>query len=42
VAVEKATLSTIFVPCKNGSTRGGEGLLPGPNNPYDYNEVLND
>ena len=40
--VEKPTLSTICIPCKNGSNKGKEGLLPGPNTPYDYNEVLND
>jgi hypothetical protein len=34
--VEKLTLSTICVPCKNGSTRGEGANLPGPNTPYDY------
>jgi hypothetical protein len=34
--VENPDLSTICVPCKNGSTRGAEGFLPRPNTPYYY------
>jgi hypothetical protein len=42
VPVEVPDLSTVCVPCENGSTNGEKGLLHGINIPYDYNEVLND
>jgi hypothetical protein len=42
-AVEVTKLSTICIPCENGSTNGTEAFLPGLHIPYDYNEVfLND
>jgi len=41
--VDATSLSTICIPCKNGSTTPVEPSLHGPNTPYDYNEVfLND
>jgi hypothetical protein len=42
VPVEAAQLSTICIPCKNGSTTRERGFLHGVHIPYDYNEVLND
>jgi hypothetical protein len=42
VPVEATTLSTICIPCENGSTKREKGLLHGVHIPYDYNEVLND
>jgi hypothetical protein len=38
--VDAAHLSTICIPCENGSTNGAQGLVPGPHTPYDYNEVF--
>jgi len=36
-------LSTVCVPCENGSTNREKGLLHDVHIPYDYNEVfLND
>jgi hypothetical protein len=40
--VEVPRLSTICIPCQNGSTTGKRSLLHGVHTPYDYNEVLND
>jgi hypothetical protein len=41
--VEVPRLSTVCVPCENGSTRGKGALLHDIHIPYDYNEVfLND
>jgi hypothetical protein len=43
VPVDDACLSTVCVPCENGSTRGERALLHDIHIPYDYNEVfLND
>jgi hypothetical protein len=42
VPVEATTLSTICIPCENGSTNREKGFLHGVHIPYDYNEVLND
>jgi hypothetical protein len=39
VPVETAYLSTVCVPCENGSTNGIGGFLHGVHIPYDYNEV---
>jgi hypothetical protein len=40
VPVDTAELSTVCVPCENGSTNGERGLLHDVNTPYDYNEVF--
>jgi hypothetical protein len=41
--VDDARLSTICIPCENGSTSGERAFLHGIHIPYDYNEVfLND
>jgi hypothetical protein len=40
VPVEAITLSTISIPCENGSTNGEQGLLHDVHTPYDYNEVF--
>jgi hypothetical protein len=42
VPVKTTPLSTICIPCENGSTTREKGFLHGVHNPYDYNEVLND
>jgi hypothetical protein len=42
VPVETTTLSTICIPCENGSTSEERGLIHDVHIPYDYNEVLND
>jgi hypothetical protein len=38
--VDALDLSTICIPCENGSTNGESGLLHGVHTPYDYNEVF--
>jgi hypothetical protein len=38
--VDAPDLSTICIPCENGSTNGERGLLHGVHIPYDYNEVF--
>jgi hypothetical protein len=38
--VDALRLSTICIPCENGSTRGERSLLHGVHTPYDYNEVF--
>jgi hypothetical protein len=42
VPVETPSLSTICIPCENGSTTREEGVVHDVHTPYDYNEVLND
>ena len=38
--VEAPDLSTICLPCENGSTNGEQGLVHDVHTPYDYNEVF--
>jgi len=40
--VDTTSLSTICIPCENGSTSGERGLLHRIHTPYYYDEVLND
>jgi hypothetical protein len=40
VPVEAPDLSTICIPCENGSTNEEQGLLHEIHIPYDYNEVF--
>jgi hypothetical protein len=40
VPVDAVSLSTICIPCENGSTSEDQGLLPDIHIPYDYNEVF--
>jgi hypothetical protein len=40
VPVDTVHLSTICIPCENGSTTGERGFLHGIHIPYDYNEVF--
>jgi hypothetical protein len=40
VPVDVPHLSTVFLPCENGSTSGKRGLLHDIHIPYDYNEVF--
>jgi hypothetical protein len=40
VPVDAACLSTICIPCENGSTNGERGSLHDIHIPYDYNEVF--
>jgi hypothetical protein len=38
--VDVLRLSTVCVPCENGSTNGKRGILHDVHIPYDYNEVF--
>jgi hypothetical protein len=38
--VDDAHLSTICIPCENGSTNGETGVVHDVHTPYDYNEVF--
>jgi hypothetical protein len=38
--VDALDLSTICLPCENGSTNGEQGLVHDVHTPYDYNEVF--
>jgi hypothetical protein len=40
VPVDGPYLSTVCVPCENGSTNGEKRLLHDIHIPYDYNEVF--
>ena len=40
--VDDQPLSTICIPCENGSTNAEKGLVHGAHIPYYYDEVLND
>jgi len=40
VPVDAPRLSTICIPCENGSTNGEGGFLHDVHIPYDYNEVF--
>ena len=38
--VDPQHLSTICIPCENGSTNREKGSIHGVHTPYDYNEVF--
>jgi hypothetical protein len=38
--VEAQPLSTVSVPCENGSTSEAQAVFNGVHIPYDYNEVF--
>jgi hypothetical protein len=38
--VDAPDLSTICLPCENGSTTGEQGFVHDVHTPYDYNEVF--
>jgi hypothetical protein len=40
VPVDPQDLSTICIPCENGSTSAEKGLLHDFHTPYDYDEVF--